>query len=177
VKKAYYILVIIFVTGIFYVWDLSIRYELPVYCPNKKQRTILISDTLSDNIKSRYKKLFKNPEFAFPGSMTARVVLYKNKTFTGQLFKKQLNTNQINQLISFLNEPKNFTWDKQNILTKQTDYILLFYDEQNRLNGKIWLCLSCGKLKATPFSPNIKFGGIDKKALKKLKNILKNTDK
>ncbi len=154
-----------------YVWDASSRYDFTFRCPNPQAVQVFNADTIKDP-QARYRKYFKDSRFHFPRTAVSEIRISKNIPFISAFSHRKLSTEAQKRLLAFLNNPANFNWQKARILASESDYILNFYNRQGQTIGKIWLCTLCGKLKAIPFSPQMKFGTIKKKKLAELQTIL-----
>ena len=87
-----------------------------------------------------------------------------------QLF---LNSSIDFSLTTFFNNPDNFSWGETTWSLDESDYILRFFDENDKLIGQIWICLEgCKMTFADPFTPNMKYGGLSKEGTEKLIKLL-----
>jgi len=154
-----------------YVWDASSRYDFTFRCPNPQAVQAFNADTVSDP-QDRYQKYFKDARFHFPRTTVSEIRISKNRPFVSAFTRRKLSATAQKKLLTFLNNPDNFNWQKAQMLASESDYILNFYNRQGQTIGKIWLCSSCGKLKAIPFSPQMKFGVIKKEKLTELRAVL-----
>ena len=152
-------LILLILTGSWYAWDADSRYNFSFQCPNPDDIRIFNQDSIS-GMRLHYQKYFGQNRFRFPRDSVIAVVVRKNIPFVSTFFKHQLSQASQGDLLQFLNNPDNFTWQHNTMLYSQADYIINFYDANQKLNGKLWLCNTCGMLKAVPFTPNMKFGHI-----------------
>ncbi len=155
-----------------YVWDASSRYDFTFRCPNPQAVQVFNADSIKDP-QVRYQKYFKDSRFHFPRTAVSEIRISKNIPFISVFSRRKISMAAQKRLLSFLNNPANFNWQKAHMLTSESDYILSFFDKQGQTIGKIWLCNQCGKLKAIPFSPQMKFGTIKKEKLAELQTLLR----
>jgi len=168
-----YFPLVLLLSGSLYLWDASQRYKTSIYCPSPKElQAFSAQDSLTD-IKQLYRKHFHDSLFRFPRRPVSKVILTKNIPFISRFTSHELSAVQTRQLLHFLNQPENFTWQTATMRYAQAEYIIYFYDDENRLTGKLWLCLSCGQLKAVPFSPAMKFMSIRPDKLGVLKKLIR----
>ena len=164
-------LILLILAGAWYAWDSDNRYNFSFQCPNPNDVRIFDRDTTSD-IRLHYQKYFKQNRFRLPRDTVAKVIVRKNIPFVSGLTQYRLSPASQRALLQFLNNPDNFTWQNNTMLYSQADYIVNFYNTNQKHNGKLWLCSTCGTLKAVPFTPNMKFGHIKKDKLPILMKIL-----
>lgn len=125
-----------------------------------------------------YKTNFGNSKWKFPRETVEKVKLFENKLLIGRITSKTLTEKQKSEILKFLNNPENFNWSETTWQLNEAEYILRFYNKDNKEVGKIWICIDdCGMTKSIPFSPNMKFGGLNKKGRKKIVEILKSINK
>ena len=164
-------LILLILTGAWYAWDADSRYNFSFQCPNPDDVRIFNQDNISD-IRLHYQKYFGQNRFQFPRDTVAKVMVRKNIPFVSVFTKNQLPSKSLNALLQFLNNPDNFTWQNNTMLYSQADYIIDFYNTNQKHTGKLWLCSTCGTLKAVPFTPNMKFRYIRNDKLPVLMKIL-----
>ena len=164
-------LILLILTGSWYAWDADSRYNFSFQCPNPDDVHIFNQDSILD-IRLHYQKYFGQNRFRFPRDTVTKVIVRKNIPLVSSLTKYQLSHKSLTALLQFLNNPDNFTWKNNTMLYSQADYIINFYDANQKLNGKLWLSNTCGTLKAVPFTPNMKFGHIRNDKLPVLIKIL-----
>jgi len=172
-KKLYILMLLIFIGGIF-LWDLQDRHSFTVDCKSKKVLTYFYSSGSMDSIQKKYTQNFENPLYSYPGEQVAKVVIIPNIPVLGRFSKYKLTKTQREHLLSFLNNPDNFTWKTTDMLRANADYILLLYNQKGKEIGKIWFCSQCHQLKIIPFSPNYKFGYLKSGSTKMLLEIIQN---
>jgi len=119
------------------------------------------------NLKSVIKKTHEF-KAEYLSQLTSKVISAKYFNFIDYLKPKKL---QKDKLISLFNDTTNFsigetTFDK-------VDYVVRFYDSENRLIMKIWIGLECKMIDSEPKMTNIKSGYLSKNGLDKLKKLLK----
>jgi len=126
-----------------------------------------------DSLKDTYQTHFFDKRFSFPRQPVRKVKITKNIPLIGRFLSAYLSTQQQQELLKFLNNPDNFTWQKVGMRHSDADYILYFYNDKNQAVGKIWFCCACGQIIAVPFSPNMKFGKIKASRLSEILQMLK----
>lgn len=130
-------------------------------------------DTSDVQTRLNFINEFKNPSFKFPREEVSKIVLFRNVFLISRLTKKQISKNSIQDLTDFFNNPNNFDWDETTWSLDESEYILRFYDEDNKLIGQIWICLEgCNMTFADPFTPNMKYGGLSKEGADKIRNLI-----
>jgi hypothetical protein len=150
--------------------DRNIYYS--IHTPKEEFETFQFKP-IDEKIKA-YKENFGNPKWKFPREKVEKVILYENKLFISRLTSIKLEEYEINKVIEILNDPNNFDWSETTWSLKEAEYILRFFNSENKKIGEIWLCLNdCGMTKSLPFSPNMKFGGLNEQGKKRIMEILK----
>ena len=157
--------------GVWYVLDSTSRYNFSFKCPNPQDVRIFNKDTISDT-QLHYQKYFEQERYRFPRDSVFHIKIRRNVPLISFLTEKDLSVTSQKALLKFLNNPQNFSWRSNEMLYKQADYILYFYNKEHRLIGKLWLCLSCHLLKAVPFTPNIKFGRVKEAKMRELLQMI-----
>lgn len=128
----------------------------------------------SEEIQNTYQKNLKNPDFIFPNQKVNKVKIYKNLPIISRLSVIILDNNQKNEVIELFNNPDNFDWSETTWSIRESKYIIRFFDIDNKEIGKLWLCIEkCNMVEVTPFTPNIKYGHLNKIGQEKI-NILLN---
>jgi len=173
VKYFLYLLTAGVLLAVLYLWDASNRYENIAYCPGAKEINAFTTDKPGDALKDIYQAHFFDKRFSFPRQTVKKVKITKNIPLIGRFISTYLSTQQQQELLKFLNNPDNFTWQKIDIRHSEADYIIYLYNDKNQAVGKIWFCAKCGQLIAVPFSPNMKFGKIKASKLSEILQILK----
>ncbi len=125
------------------------------------------------SLKARYERNFKDTALAFPGKPVTMVRLFKNIPLWGSLTFKNLKGNKILEFIQFCNNPDNFSWAETTWNTGESEYYLKFYNQQNKVVGKIYFCLkNCGMSQSIPFCPAMKFGGLSQNGQNWIDNFI-----
>lgn len=123
--------------------------------------------------KIAYVKHFGLKEYQFPRDEVTKVKLFKNHFLISRLTAITTSEQVKSDLIIFFNNPDNFDWSETTWNVSDTEYIIKFYNNKNKIVGKVWLCMTdCWKVESMPFTPNIKYGGLSKTGAEKLKAIL-----
>ncbi len=100
-----------------------------------------------------FEKNFGNEKYNFPREKVANVKLFKNKFLLSRLTSKTLSESSKSKVMSFFNNPVNFDWVETTWEVAESEYILRFYNKEDKEIGKIWLCLKgCVMTKSIPFS-------------------------
>ena len=176
-RKTLLIIGIVSILGFIVTWDISDRYLIySRVIPEKEINEFHYYQTFEKQ-KKAYEKNYENPEWNFPKEKTETVKLYENKFLISRITSKTLSEKNKTEIIDFLNNPENFDWSETTWSLNEAEYILRFYNSENKEIGKIWLCVDgCGMTKSIPFSPNMKFGGLSKRGRIIIKNIMQEID-
>jgi hypothetical protein len=127
----------------------------------------------SEQQEKAFEKNFGFGKYKFPREHVAKIKLFKNNFLTSRLTSKTMSELNKKDLITFFNNPNNFDWSETTWSLSESEYILRFYNKENKEIGKIWLCLEgCGMTESEPFSPNMKYGGLSKVGKENLNYIL-----
>jgi len=107
-----------------------------------------------------YGKYFGVEDFEFPRQEVFKIkMLEKDKVFKTFWISKTLKEDKINEIVTLFNNPMNFDWGETTWSDEDVDFIFKFYDNKNRLIGKVDMCYNeCGCVRLKPFSPNMKYG-------------------
>ena len=118
------------------------------------------------NLKSVIKKTneFKAEYFS---QLTSKVLSARHFNVIDYLKPKKLPKDK---LISLLSDTTNFSVGKTTF--DEVDYVVRFYDSENRLIMKIWIGLECKMLDSEPEMTNNKAGYLSEKGLNKFKKLL-----
>ena len=126
-----------------------------------------------DEQRKAFEKNFGFGKYKFPREQTAKIKLFKNTLLTSRITYKTLDDLNKSDIIAFFNNPNNFDWSETTWNVNDSEYILRFYNKENKEIGKIWLCLEvCKMTDSEPFSPNMKYGGLSEAGKSNLKSIL-----
>jgi hypothetical protein len=142
----------------------------------KEQADIFDFDTYNNGEKLQqvFKEHFGDTSFNFPRQQVQKIKLYKNKPIISSLTSKELSTKDIEDLLSFCNNPDNFGWGETTWGYKDAQYIFRFFDKRNKIVGKLYICLdNCYHIESIPFTPNMKFGQITQTGFQQLKKLIK----
>ncbi len=160
--------------GSFYLWDASKRYEDIAICPSTKEIEAFSRNPNNETRQAIYQKFLYDDNFNFPRKKVHAIKVIKNRVLTGRLFSHYLTKEKIKDLINFLNQPDNFTWQEVDMRHADSKYILIFYDKQHRKIGKLWFDPAHRQILAVPFSPHMKFGHLKRDKAAWLLKFLKN---
>jgi hypothetical protein len=124
-----------------------------------------------EDIKQAYERNYDNPTYLFPRGDVNKVLIFKNIPFVSRLTGRMINKSEI---LDFIRNPENFDWSETTWSIDEAEYILRFYDIENKEIGKMWICLNdCGMTATLPFAPTIKFGGLSRTGKDRISKILK----
>lgn len=173
IKKIVLIIGILIVLGIIIISDISDRgiYD-SINIPKEEQNMFFEHKTGKEQEKV-FEQNFGNEKYKFPKGNTEKIKLYKNSFLISRLNSKTITDPNKTDLISFFNDPMNFSWGETTWDLSESEYILRFYDSNDNEIGKVWLCLEgCGMTQSIPFSPNMKYGGLSENGKEKIHQIL-----
>ncbi len=129
----------------------------------------------SEKLIERYRQSFKDNSYSFPRQTVTKIKLYNNTPFISGLSGLTLKQEYNDTLIKFCNDTANFTWDETTWEESESDYYLRLYNKQNKIVGKLFICLDgCYMIKSIPVTPRMKFGGLSEKGMNELRNLLNN---
>lgn len=173
IRKIVLIIGILIVLGIIIICDI---YDRGIYhsitIPKDVQNTFFINKAGKEQEKV-FEQNFGNEKYKFPRENTEKIKLYKNSFLISRLNPKTIIDSNKTVLISFFNDPMNFSWGETTWDLSESEYILRFYDSNDNEIGKVWLCMEgCGMTQSIPFSPNMKYGGLSKNGKEKINQIL-----
>lgn len=127
----------------------------------------------SEDIYKVYQAHFGSPEFNFPRKKTEYAKIYRNELIIGRFTGISLSQQSSLEIQKILNNPDNFTWDETTWTLREAEYIIRFFDVEDKEIGKVWLCMKgCGMTESQPFSPNMKFGRLSNEGIKKLSDFI-----
>jgi hypothetical protein len=142
------------------------------YTPKEETIEFFMRET-SEEQEKVFEKNFGNEKYSFPRQEVAEVKLFRNRFLLSRLTSKTLSNSSKTELISFFNNPVNFDWGETTWEVAESEYILRFYNKEDKEIGKIWLCLEgCGMTKSIPFSPNMKYGGLSESGKEGVEKII-----
>lgn len=149
------------------------RYKL---IPNTKPKEFN-SEYFHSKTFEEQKKIFENNfnflKYKFPREEVQKIKLFKNQFLISRITSKNISNFNKFEIINFFNNPMNFHWSETTWSLRESEYILRFYNEKDKLIGETWICLEgCGMIESVPFSPNMKFGGLSEIGKKKINLIL-----
>ncbi len=178
IKKILLVIGIILIFGILIALDIADRNIIYTrHIPEKEINEFYNYETF-DEQKKAYKKNYGKSEWRFPKKKVEKIKLYENKPLISRLTSKTLSKKNKTKVLEFVNNPKNFDWSETTWKLNAAEYILRFFDNKNTEIGKIWICIDdCGMIKSIPFSPNMKFGGLNTNGRKKIAEILNGINK
>ena len=172
--KILLVVFIIIIIGFVFVSDVFDRGQYySTFTPKEEMIEFYMYKTTEEQEKA-FEKNFGNEKYNFPREDVAEVKLFKNRFLLSRLTSKTLSKSSKSEVIAFFNNPVNFDWGETTWEVAESEYILRFYNKEDKEIGKIWLCLEgCGMTKSIPFSPNMKYGGlseIGKEGIEKIIN-------
>jgi hypothetical protein len=164
------------IIGFLIFWDISDRGQFySKNIPTDEQNVFEWKDHYDEYQDHRnvYKEHFGFGKYKFPREHVAKIKLFKNNFLTSRLTSKTVSELNKADLITFFNNPSNFDWSETTWDLSESEYILRFYNSENKEIGKVWLCLEgCGMTESEPFSPNMKYGGLSDVGKENLNFIL-----
>jgi hypothetical protein len=172
-KKILLAIGILAIIGFVIVWDITDRGQFY----SKHIPTDELNEFYTDRTPEQQKKAFENnfglEKYKFPREHVGKIKLFKNDFLTSRLTSKTVSELNNTDLITFFNNPNNFNWSETTWNLSESEYILRFYNNENNVIGKVWLCMEgCGMIESEPFSPNMKYGGLSEIGKEKLNLIL-----
>jgi hypothetical protein len=124
-----------------------------------------------------YVSHFGDKNYIFPRQPVDKVKLFQNTPFVSSLTSKTLKSEFTTDLVDFFNDSTNFDWGETTWTYRESEYILRFYNN-DRIVGKVYLCLEgCGMTDTKPFTPNVKFGGLNDEGQTELESIINDNQK
>jgi hypothetical protein len=172
-KKILLVIGILAIIGFTIIWDISDRGKFySKHIPTDELNEFYMHKT-SEQQEKAFEKNFGFGKYKFPREHVAKIKLFKNNFLTSRLTSKTVSELNKADLITFFNSPSNFVWSETTWNLSKSEYILRFYNKENKEIGKVWLCLEvCGMTESEPFSPNMKYGGLSEIGKEKLNFIL-----
>jgi len=172
-KKILLVIGILAIIGFTIIWDIADRGQFySKNIPTDELNEFYLHKT-SEQQEKAFEKNFGFGKYKFPRDHVAKIKLFKNKFLTSRLTSKTVSELNKTDLIKFFNNPSNFDWSETTWSLSESEYILRFYNNENKEIGKVWLCLEgCGMTESEPFSPNMKYGGLSKVGKENLNFIL-----
>ena len=172
-KKILLIIGILAIVGFAIVSDIFDRGQYySKHIPTDEMNEFYMYKTSEEQEKA-FEKHFGFGKYKFPREQVAKIKLFKNNFLTSRLTSKTVSELNKSDLIIFFNNPSNFDWSETTWSLSESEYILRFYNKENKEIGKVWLCLEgCGMTESEPFSPNMKYGGLSEIGKEKLNFIL-----
>ena len=171
--KILLVVFIIIIIGFVIVSDVFDRGQYYSTFTPKEEMIEFYMHKTSEEQEKAFEKNFGNEKYNFPREKVAKVILFKNRFLLSRLTSKTLSETSKSEVISFFNNPVNFDWGETTWEVAESEYILRFYNEEDKEIGKIWLCLeNCGMTKSIPFSPNMKYGGLSEIGEKDIEKII-----
>ena len=161
------------IIGFLLALDFRDRNKFPSNYISEELRIELYAHKTTDQQEKAFEKHFGNPNYSFPRKKVAEIKLFENYPIISRITAKKVDDNIKDELVSFFNNPTNFSWGETTWNLSESEYILRFFDEEQNEIGKVWLCLEgCGMTNSNPLSPNMKYGGLSKSGKTKLNKIL-----
>ena len=172
-KKILMVTGILLIVSLFIFWDVADRGQFySKRIPIDELNEFLMHKT-TEQQEEAFEKHFGFGKYQFPREQVSEVKLFKNNLFISRLTSKTVSELSKADLLTFFNNPSNFDWSETTWDLSDSEYILRFYNKENKEIGKVWLCLKdCGMTESEPFSPNMKYGALSKVGKKNLDFIL-----
>lgn len=160
-KLTFKIIAILLIVGLLFLLDYKDRYETNESDFPIKELATSFGKGDIEGIMTAYESAWKMEEFWFPRKAVKQVIVYENLPLISRFTSQKLAKNQRIRFIKLLNDPSNFDWSETTWSIREADFIVRFFDENDELIGKTWVCLDeCFMLKTQPFAPTTKFGHI-----------------
>ena len=171
--KIFLAVFIIIIIGFVIVSDVFDRRQYYSTITPKEEMIEFCMYKTSEEQEKAFEKNFGNEKYKFPREEVAEVKLFRNRFLVSRLTSKTLSESSKSEVISFFNNPINFDWGETTWEVAESEYILRFYNMEEKEIGKIWLCLEgCGMTKSIPFSPNMKYGGLSESGKEGVEKII-----
>ncbi|PQJ17047.1 hypothetical protein BST93_10265 [Nonlabens tegetincola] len=160
--------------GFIIVWDIFDRGEYySVHIPEKEFAEFYGHRDWNEQQKA-YKKNFGKDEWKFPREEVAKAKIYRNAFLTSRITSETLSENETEEIITFFNNPENFSFRETTWAVTESDYIFRFFDQNDTQIGKIWLSTDdTWMTKSRPFSPNMKYGSLSETGAKEILELIK----
>lgn len=166
---------IVFITILLIVVDYYDRENFTERSLNKKFQSEFLNYETTEGVEKAFEKNFNNPKYNFSKTEISTIRFYKNNFLFSRLNSIKATEKEKNEIINFFNNPENFDYGETTWELNEAEYILRFYDKNEKEIDKIWICLKdCGMTFSKNFTPNMKFGGISESGKLKIIEILKN---
>lgn len=173
IKKILLAIFIIALIGVIIISDVFDRGQYFSTYKSKDETIEFFMRKTTEEQEKAFEKNFGNKKYSFPREEVADVKLFRNRFLLSRLTSKTLSKLSKSEVITFFNNPVNFGWGETTWEVAESEYILRFYNKEDKEIGKIWLCLEgCGMTKSIPFSPNMKYGGLSQKGRENISRIL-----
>ncbi len=172
-KKILLVIGVLAIVGFAIIWDIADRGQFySKHIPTDELNEFYMHKT-SEQQEKAFEKNFGFGKYKFPREHVAKITLFKNDFLTSRLTSKTVSDLNKADLITFFNNPSNFDWSETTWSLSESEYILRFYNKENKEIGKVWLYLEgCGMTESEPFSPNMKYGGLSEIGKENLNFIL-----
>lgn len=156
--------IILTILGISLLWKIDVqdRYEtsLPKYFSDEEQNFFVHYKTVEES-KEVIKLNWADEKYQFPREEIATIKYYKNTPFISRFNSKTLSENQIQELVSIINNPINFDWSETTWRIEESNYFFRFFDKDDKEIGELWVCNEkCGMTEIKPWIPTTKYGGL-----------------
>ena len=171
VKKIFVIVLLLIGLILIVLFDYADRIAIfSKYTPEKDFNEFSFYKTVEAK-QNAYERHFHDTLYEFPRCNAKKVKIFRNIPVISRITGKQVNKTEF---LSFFNTPDNFNWSETTWTINETDYILRFYDFNNKTVGTIWICFDeCGMTESIPFAPTMKFGGLSGIGKEKLTRMLR----
>lgn len=173
-----FLIIVVVITGLFTLWfvvDKNKNFKERYRDLTAEQKAVFDWDT-KDSTKELtqiFTEHFGDTTYNFPRQKVSKIRLFKNKSLFSSASSKTLKKEYIDSLVNYCNNPNNFDWGETTWSTSEAEYILRFYDNENYVVGKLFLCLKdCYRVEPRPFTPNMKFGRFSDKGISGIKGII-----
>lgn len=127
----------------------------------------------TEEVQKAFADNYGNSKYNFSKTEINKIKIYKNDFLISRLSGRNLSEKQKNEIIDFFNNQEYFDFGETTWNLNEAEYILRFYNKDEKEINKIWLCLKdCGMTFSEKFSPNMKFGGMNKSGRLKISKLI-----
>jgi hypothetical protein len=174
IKRILLAIVILVLIGFVIIFDIADRDRFYSKYTPTEEFTEFYFHKSPEHRKKAFEKNFGVEKYKFPREKTEKIKLFKNSFLISHITSKTVSDLSKSELIDFFNNPKNFNWGETTWRLSESEYILRFYNKDDEVIGKIWICIDgCGMTESEPFSPNMKYGGLSELGKQNINAILK----
>lgn len=137
IKKILFAIIIISVIGFAIISDIFDRRQYYSTFPPEEELTEFFMYKTTEEQEKAFEENFGNEKYNFPREEVAEVKLFRNTFLVSRLTSKTLSESSKTKIISFFNDPVNFDWSETTWEVTDSEYILRFYNKEEKEIGKI----------------------------------------